>query len=91
MKILVSVLRMNIAQIEDAVERALPFRLKVADGDEFFVSHPDYVFFPPKTATKRTYVAVHNDEGFVSVLPLLTITSLTYQIEPQSDSPQNKK
>lgn len=69
---------MNIAQIEEAVERGVPFRLKVADGDEFWVPHRDYVFLPPKAAPKRTYVIVHNDRGYASYLPLLTITSLTY-------------
>ena len=72
---------MNIAQIEEAVHRGFPFRLKVADGDEFRVPHPDYVFLPPKTSAKRTYIIVHNDEGFASVLPLLTITSLTFQVD----------
>lgn len=72
---------MNIAQIEEAVERGVPFSLKVADGDEFRVPHPDYLSLPPKTSPKRTFVVVHNDQGFASVLPLLTITSLTYQAD----------
>lgn len=72
---------MNIAQIEGAVDRKLPFRLKVADGDEFTVPHPDYISLPPKTSTKRTYVIVHNDQGFASILPLLTITSLTFHAD----------
>ena len=72
---------MNIAQIEEAVERGVPFRLKVADGDEYRVPHPDYVFLPPKASAKRTYVMVHNDEGFASILPLLTITSQTFQVD----------
>lgn len=70
---------MNINQIEEAVGRRVAFKLKVADGDEFSVPHPDYIFLPPKSADKRTYVMVHNDQGFASILPLLTITSLTYQ------------
>jgi hypothetical protein len=69
---------MNIAQIEEAVHRGLPFKLKVADGDEFAVPHPDYIFLPPKSGAMRTYVMVHNDKGFASILPLLTITSLTF-------------
>jgi hypothetical protein len=72
---------MNIAQIEEAVQRGVPFRLEVADGDEYRVPHPDYIFLPPRSSAKRTYVMVHNDEGFASVLPLLTITSLTFQID----------
>lgn len=72
---------MNISQIEEAVHRRIPFRLKVADGDEYHVPHADYVFLPPAASKKRTYVIVHNDEGFASILPLITITSLTYQAD----------
>ena len=72
---------MNIAQIEEAVHRGMPFNIKVADGDEFRIPHSDYIFLPPKSSAKRTYVVVHSDEGFASVLPLLTITSLTYQVD----------
>lgn len=72
---------MNIARIEEAVQRKLAFKLKVADGDEFRVPHPDYIFLPPKSGAMRTYVIVHNDKGFASLLPLLTITSLTYPVD----------
>lgn len=72
---------MNIDQIEEAVHRGVPFRLKVADGDEYPVPHADYIFLPPKTSARRTYVMVHNDQGFASILPLLTITSLTFQAD----------
>jgi hypothetical protein len=71
----------NIAQIEEAAHRGVPFALKVADGDRFEVPHPDYIFLPPRTSRRRTYVVVHNEEGFASILPLLTITSLTYQVD----------
>jgi hypothetical protein len=74
-------LDMNIAQIEEAVERGRAFKLKVADGDEFSVPHRDYISLPPPTSLKRTYVIVHNDKGFAHILPLLTITSLTYQAD----------
>jgi hypothetical protein len=72
---------MNIAQIEEAARRGIPFAMKVADGDRYEVPHRDYLFLPPKESAKRTYVVVHNDDGFASVLPLLTITSLTYQVD----------
>jgi hypothetical protein len=72
---------MNIAQIEEAIERGKPFKIKVADGDEFSVPHPDYISLPPPPSTRRTYVVIHNDKGFAHVLPLLTITSLTYQAD----------
>ena len=72
---------MNIALIEEAIQRRVPFKIKVADGDEFSVPHPDYISRPPVTSAKRTYVIIYNDKGFASVLPLLTITSLTYQVD----------
>jgi hypothetical protein len=72
---------MNIAQIEEAVHRRVPFKLKLADGDEYEVPHPNYIFLPPKAAAKRTFAMVCNDQGFASILPLLTITSLTFQID----------
>jgi len=72
---------MNIAQIEEAAHRGIPFSLKVADGDRHEVPHPDYIFLPPRESQKRTYVVVHSDDGYASVLPLLTITSLTYQVD----------
>lgn len=75
---------MNIAQIEEAVHRGVPFKIKVADGDEYQVPHSDYIFLPPKSAEKPTYVMVHNDQGFASILPLLTITSLTFQIDAKA-------
>lgn len=77
---------MNSAHIEEAVERGVPFRLKVADGDEFRVPHADYIFLPPKGSVMRTYVIVHNDKGFASILPLLTITSLTYQVDASASN-----
>lgn len=76
---------MNIAQIEEAAQRGTPFKLKVADGDEFTIAHSDYISFPPKSSAKRTFVVVYNDDGFASILPLLTITSLTYQVDAGSE------
>jgi hypothetical protein len=72
---------MNIEQIEKAVRRGTPFSLKVAEGDQFDVPHADYLALPPRDSRRRTYVVVHHDDGSASVLPLLTITSLTYQTE----------
>ena len=72
---------MNIARIEEASHRGIPFSLKVADGDRFDVPHPDYISLPPKTSRQRTYVVVHRDDGYASILPLITITSLTYKAD----------
>ena len=72
---------MNIAQIEEAAHRGLPFSLKVADGDRYDVPHRDYISLPPKESPKRTYVVVHRDDGYASILPLITITSLTFKVD----------
>ena len=72
---------MNIADIEEAVRRGVPFKLKAADGDEYSVRPPDYSFLPPRAGEKRTHVMMHDDEGFASILPLRTITSLAFQID----------
>ena len=72
---------MSIDLIEEAVERNVPFTIKVVDGDEVRVPHRDYIALPPKASPKRTYVIVFNDRGTASCLPLLTITSLTYPVD----------
>jgi hypothetical protein len=72
---------MGIDLIEEAIQRGAPFKLKVADGDEFTVPHRDYIALPPKASAKRTFVIVFNDKGIASCLPLLTITSLSYPVD----------
>ncbi len=49
----------------------------MADGKEYRVPHRDYIFLPPKTA----FVVVSDDAGHVFVLPLLTMTGLSYESE----------
>jgi hypothetical protein len=66
---------MDRNQIESAVERNLPFTLRMADGKAYKVPHRDYIFLPPKGA----FVVVCDDQEHVFVLPLLTMTGLTYQ------------
>jgi len=68
---------MNRSQIEAAVERNLTFTLHMADGKEYRVPHRDYIFLPPKAA----FVVVSDDDGHVFVLPLLTMTGLSYESE----------
>lgn len=53
----------------------MPFSLRMADGQEYLVPHRDYIFLPPKGA----FVVVVDDEQHVFVLPLLTMTGLTYK------------
>jgi hypothetical protein len=59
------------------VERHPPFFLHMADGKDCQVPHGDYIFLPPKAA----FVVVSDDVGHVLVLPLLTMTGLSYESE----------
>jgi hypothetical protein len=74
---------MNRSQIEAALERNLPFTLRMADGKEYRVPHRDYISSPPKGA----FVVVYDDREHVFVLPLLTMTGLAYQ----SEAPKPKR
>jgi hypothetical protein len=74
---------MNRSQIEAAVERNLPFTLRMADGKDYRVPHRHYISMPPKGA----FVVVYDDREHVFVLPLLTMTGLAYQ----SETPKAKR
>lgn len=63
---------MTREQVVSAVARKVPFVLRMADGREYPVPHPDYISLPPKSAC----VIVYDDSGNFSVLPLLTMTGL---------------
>ena len=66
---------MNRTQIQAAMRRNQPFTLHMADGKEYRV--------PPNA----TFVIVTDDPGHVWVLPLLTMTGLSYD----SKVPRAKK
>ncbi|HEX5222032.1 MAG TPA: hypothetical protein VFZ59_20890 [Verrucomicrobiae bacterium] len=63
---------MTRKQIESAIETGSPFALRMADGREYSVPHPDYIWLPPNAS----YAIVHEDDGHFAVLPLLTMTGL---------------
>jgi hypothetical protein len=63
-----------MAQIESAIERGTPFSIQMADGKEYRVPHPDYISVPPK----GSFVVVFDDHAHAFVLPLLTMSGLTY-------------
>ena len=70
---------MTREQVESAVASGIPFTLRMADGKEYFVPHRDYLSLPPK----GLFVVVYDDQQHVFVLPLLTMTGLSYQSEPK--------
>jgi hypothetical protein len=66
---------MTRKQVESAVTNGSPFTLRMADGKEYSVPHPDYISLPPKAS----YVIVYEDDGHFNVLPLITMTELRSQ------------
>ncbi|OAI58012.1 hypothetical protein AYO49_01515 [Verrucomicrobiaceae bacterium SCGC AG-212-N21] len=67
---------MTRKQLETVIEEGVPFSIHLADGKSYKVPHRDYVSLPPKNAT---VAVVYEDDGTVHVLPLLTMTGLTYR------------
>jgi hypothetical protein len=67
---------MTRKQLEGVIEQGVPFQLNLADGRTYSVPHPDYIFLPLKNAT---VAIVYEDDGTVHLLPLLTMTGLTYR------------
>lgn len=67
---------MTRKQLGDVIEQGVPFQLNLADGRTYSVPHPDYISLPPKNAT---VAIVYEDDGTVHLLPLLTMTGLTFR------------
>ncbi len=63
---------MTRKQVESAIDSGVPFTLRMADGKEYAVPHPDYIWLPPNAS----YAIVHEDDEHFTVLPLLTMTGL---------------
>lgn len=63
---------MTKAQIETAVREGIPFVIKMADGEKYEVSDPY------KIALGKTYVIVVTGDDLPHILPLLTMTGISY-------------
>ena len=59
-------------QIETAIREGIPFVIKMADGEKYEVPNPFRV------ALGRTTVIVVGDDDMPHVLPLLTMTGISY-------------
>jgi hypothetical protein len=60
--------------IQAAIERNVPFSIRMADGREYRMPHSDYISLSPTGTT----AVVYDDLDHVWVLPLLTMTGLSY-------------
>ncbi len=67
---------MTRKQLETVIQEGTPFSIQLADGRSYKVPHRDYISLPPKNAT---VAVVYEDDGTVHVLPLLTMTGLSYK------------
>ena len=63
---------MTRGQVETAINEGLPFQIKMTDGAKYTVRQRYQV------ALGRTSVAVFDDRDLVHILPLLTMTGITY-------------
>lgn len=59
-------------QIQTAINEGIPFVIKMADGAKYRVQERYQV------AVSRTSVAVFDDKDLAHILPLLTMTGITY-------------
>jgi len=74
---------MTRKQLEAVISESVPFTVQLADGRSYKVPLSDYISLPPKNAT---VAVVYEDDGTVHVLPLLTMTGLTYRTGKRSSA-----
>ncbi len=59
-------------QIQKAIRERIPFEIRMADGAKYRVRHQHQV------AVGRTSVVVFDDKDLAHILPMLTMTGITY-------------
>jgi hypothetical protein len=65
---------MRLEEIKLALREGLPFEITTAAGDKFRVSESNQIAYADKVAA----LFVMTDDGLGHIIPLLTITSVTY-------------
>jgi len=76
---------MTMQQVREATGSGRPFTIMMADGKAYRVPHTDYIMLVPKGSA----VVVHNEE-VATILPLLTMTGITYEAEPTARVAEEK-
>lgn len=72
---------MTKSQIENAIQAGVPFTVRMADGMAYEVPYRDYISLPPKNAT---IAVVYDNQGSAHVLPLLTMTGISYKSKDEA-------
>jgi hypothetical protein len=73
---------MELAQIKDTV-RAQPFRpftMRLVDGRQFVVPHPEFLFIPPNM--RHTVLLANRDTEAVTILDSIMIASISFDEPP---------
>lgn len=65
---------MTMENLREAIDSHRPFDIQMADGRVYQVAHPDFISF----TRKRTAVLVSLENERVQVLPLITMTGITF-------------
>jgi hypothetical protein len=76
---------MTLQRVRNAMDSGRPFTILMADGKSYGVPHRDYIMLVPKGSA----VVVH-DEEVATVLPLLTMTGISYEAEPTARVAEEK-
>jgi hypothetical protein len=71
---------MTVDSLHEALDTGRPFEIQMADGHAYQVPHRDFLAF----TRKRTAVMVALDNGRTQILPLITMTGITYAPEPEA-------
>jgi len=72
---------MTRKQIESVIAEGVPFTVRLADGRSYVVPHRDYISLPPKDITAAV---VWEDDGTAHILPMRTMTGLSYNTRSKS-------
>ncbi len=59
-------------QVQTAIKEGIPFEIKMADGAKYRVREQYQI------AVGRTSIVVFDDKDLARILPLLTMTGITY-------------
>ena len=65
---------MTTENVREAIESNRPFDIQMADGRVYRVAHPDFISF----TLKRTAVVVSLENERLQILPLITMTGITF-------------
>lgn len=69
---------MELAQIRDTLQNRpfRPFLLRLADGREYTVPHPGFLYIPPNM--RHTVIVANTATGAASILDAIMIASITF-------------